>query len=140
MSEAELHAALAAIEEGSAAKPLLAFPEGPTVGAATCKSCHKKQHKWGEKGPHRAAMARLSQGEDAQRVECVRCHATPKAVGIGAARASAADFRVDEGVGCIVGLGDSCPECVIEAICTSCHDQTWDPKWELKARMAAIPH
>jgi hypothetical protein len=88
----------------------------------------------------------------------VRCHATPKAVGIGAPRASAADFRVDEGVGCeschgpgaahataptkdnIVGLGDSCPECVIEAICTSCHDQTWDPKWELKARMAAIPH
>jgi hypothetical protein len=158
MSEAELHAALAAIEEGSAAKPLLAFPEGPTVGAASCKSCHKKQHKWAQRDPHGAAMGRLSAGEDAQRVECVRCHATPKAVGIGAPRSSAADFRVDEGVGCeschgpgaahaaaptkdnIVGLGDSCPECVIEAICTSCHDQTWDPKWELKARMAAIPH
>ena len=67
-------------------------------------------------------------------------------------------WRTQEGVGCeschgpggahaaapsatnIVGLGESCPECVIEAICTSCHTEQWDPDWELKARLGAIDH
>ena len=158
MTEAQLHDRLAAIEEGRAEKPLLAFPDGPTVGAAACKSCHKKQHKWAQRDPHSSAMDRLNSAEDAARVECVRCHATPKAVGLGAQQREVHDFRVDEGVGCeschgpgaahaaaptadnIVGLGESCPECVIEAICTRCHDSTWDPKWQINARLAAIPH
>lgn len=158
LSEAELRERLAAIEEGRAEKPLLAFPEGPTMGAASCKGCHKKQHKWAKSDPHAAAMGRLQAGTDATRVSCVRCHATPKAVGVGAPREEVQHFRTDEGVGCeschgpggahvadpradnIVGLGESCPECVIEAICTSCHDQTWDPKWAIEPRLKAIHH
>lgn len=158
LTEDELRERLAAIEEGRAEKPLLAFPEGPTVGSASCKSCHKKQHKWAKADPHAAAMGRLQEGTDATRVSCVRCHATPKAVGVGAPQAELTDFRTEEGVGCeschgpggahvaapradnIVGLGESCPECVIEAICTSCHDRTWDPKWAIEPRLKAIAH
>ena len=158
MSEDQLRDRLAAIEEGRAEKPLLAFPEGPTVGAAACKSCHKKQHKWAKLDPHASAMGRLQQGTDATRVSCVRCHATPMAVGVGAPRDEVAHFRTDEGVGCeschgpgaahiaapradnIVGLGESCPECVIEAVCTSCHDSTWDPRWAIEPRLKAIHH
>lgn len=40
----------------------------------------------------------------------------------------------------IVGLGDACPECVIEAVCTSCHVPRWDPGWELDERLSAIAH
>lgn len=90
--------------------------------------------------------------------QCAHCHATGVRVSWTAATDRYTTTVAEHGVGCeschgpgaahataptkdnIVGLGDSCPECVIEAICTSCHDQTWDPKWELKARMAAIPH
>jgi hypothetical protein len=68
------------------------------------------------------------------------------------------EYRMDESVGCeachgaggehvkeptkdnIVGLGESCPECVIEAICTSCHTPAWDPGWELKTRLNSIRH
>ena len=65
---------------------------------------------------------------------------------------------MEEGVGCeachgpggahvkeptkdnIVGLGSSCPECVIEAICTSCHTPKWDASWDLQTRMRALQH
>ena len=149
---------LAAIQEGRADKPLLAFPEGPTVGAATCKSCHKAEHKWLKKDPHGGAMKRLAATSQQGEAACVRCHATPVAVGLGASRTALADFRVDEGVGCeschgpgtahvagptadnIVGLGGSCPVCVIEAICTNCHTAEQDPTWNLDVRLKAIHH
>ena len=69
-----------------------------------------------------------------------------------------AHFRTDESVGCeschgpgavhaseprkdnIVGLSGSCPECVIEAICTSCHTPEWDPEWNLSERLEALDH
>lgn len=155
MSDEELRDRMAAIADGSADKPLLAFPDGDAVGAATCKSCHKGQHRSLKKGPHARAMRRLV-GADAENVACVRCHATPAASGPPSQELSG--YLTDEGVGCeschgpggdhvadpspdnIVGLGDSCPECVIEAVCTSCHTPQWDPGWSLKARLNAIPH
>jgi len=155
MSNDELRERMTAIANGTAEKPLLAFPEGPTVGAAACKSCHKPQHKGLKKAPHARAMRRLV-GDDADNVACVRCHATPAASGPPSSDLSG--YRTDEGVGCeschgpggehaedpradnIVGLGGSCPECVIEAVCTSCHTPEWDPNWALKERLRAIPH
>ena len=154
-----------ALASGERARPLLAFPDGPTAGSAACQSCHKTQHKWWERDPHSRAMTTL-QGANvagaavapAEAPACVACHATQQSYGMAASRAALTDFRTDEGVGCeschgpgvahsqaprkdnIVGLGDSCPECVIEAVCTSCHTQQWDPGWVLGARLAAIGH
>ena len=100
-------------------------------------------------------MASLSE-EEAAKVECVRCHASPTASG--PEPTELAGFRVDDGVGCeschgpgeqhvaaptaqnIIGLGESCPECVIEEICTSCHTPKWDPGWDLKKRLKAVGH
>lgn len=163
MSEDALRARLVALRDGEAERPLLAFPDAETVGSAACASCHKTQHKWARKDPHQAAMASLKPEEQAK-VECARCHATPKRFGplpgelVAAPISSLDQLRVDEGVGCeschgpggahaqapskanIVGLGESCPECVIEAVCTSCHTDQWDPSWKLKPRLAAIEH
>jgi len=156
LSDEDLRKRIVAIGNGEAPRPLLAFPEGPTVGQAACKNCHKDSHKQWRKSEHAQAMARL-QPSEAERVECIRCHATPTAFGAGS-DTTIAGYRTDESVGCeschgaggahaesptkenIVGLGSSCPECVIEAICTSCHTPKWDPGWELKKRMEAVRH
>jgi hypothetical protein len=160
MSDEELNEALLALIEGEAERPLLAFPDGPTSGASACKSCHKPQHKWLSKDPHSSAMDTL--GEDASRVECVRCHSTSRGYDSSMASMGAEetleDYRLDEGVGCeschgpgqthienpsksnIVGLGETCPECIIEGICTSCHTPKWDMKWDLDTRLGAIVH
>ncbi len=155
LSDAEIDARLSALARGQAERPLLAFPQGPTVGAAACASCHKAEHKSWKKDPHAGAMAALSE-PDRARVECVTCHATATASGIPPKTLDG--YRVDEGVSCeschgpggdhvaapskdnIVGLGESCPECVIESICTSCHTPAWDPAWNLKERLPAAKH
>jgi thiol-disulfide isomerase/thioredoxin len=159
MSEPELRARVQALAKGEAEKPLLAFPAGPTTGSAVCADCHKDQHRWGRKDAHAGAMQSLAK-EGADDPACVRCHATPTALSDAGlpADTSLSGYRTDEGVGCeschgpatahvadptkgnIVGLGDSCPECVIEAVCTSCHVPRWDPGWDLDKRLSAIPH
>jgi len=40
----------------------------------------------------------------------------------------------------IQGLGESCPVCVLEALCTSCHTQEWDKDWDLDTHLKAIDH
>lgn len=155
LSDAEVQAQIQALSTGDAPQPLLAFPEGPTLGAAACQSCHKAEHKSWAGDKHGGAMALLKE-PDRSNPECVSCHATP--VASGPLPKALSSYRMDEGVGCeachgpggehvkaptaanIVGLGESCPECVIDAICTSCHTSEWDPKWELKARLAAAKH
>ena len=159
MTEPELRARVQALAKGEAEKPLLAFPAGPTTGSAVCADCHKDQHRWGRKDAHAGAMRSLAD-EGADDPACVRCHATPTALSDAGLPAdpSLAGYRTDDGVGCeschgpaaahvaapskgnIVGLGESCPECVIEAICTSCHVPRWDPGWDLDERLSAIPH
>jgi thiol-disulfide isomerase/thioredoxin len=154
MSDEALKARIIAIGNGEAERPLLAFPDGPTAGSQACKSCHKSEHKKWSASPHAKAMKRLT-GDKAAAETCVRCHATPKGFGLDS---KTEGFHTDESVGCeschggggahiaapskenIVGLGSSCPECVIEAVCTSCHTPQWDPQWDLKSRLEAIKH
>jgi thiol-disulfide isomerase/thioredoxin len=145
-----------AMLQGEAPKPLLAFPEGPTVGSKACKSCHAASHESWSDSPHGRALGSLKMLERHD-VACVRCHATPKAFG-GPPPTEVSGYRVEESVGCeschgaggnhaaspskdnIIGLGESCPECVIEAVCTTCHTQKWDPEWDLKTRLEAAKH
>jgi hypothetical protein len=101
-------------------------------------------------------MASL-RSEGADDPACVRCHATAKQSGL--PPTTLGGFRTLDGVGCeschgpgethvaagggtdnIEGLGDDCPVCVIEAVCTSCHTRKWSPDWELDARLRAISH
>jgi len=148
MSEEEIKARWAALQSGEAEKPLLAFPDGDTTGAAACKSCHSEEHARWESGPHHKATATLAAHQDGQDPDCQRCHSTPNAFGLGAS-----GYLSDPGVSCeschgpgqkhaaapnkenIIGLGKSCPECVIEEVCTSCHTPQWDPDWSLETRL-----
>ena len=154
LSNEKLRERVMAIGSGEAERPLLAFPEGPSVGSQACKSCHKATHKQWSRSPHAKAMALLT-GTDSADTACVRCHATPTHFGITEGKST---FNTSESVGCeschgagaahiaaptktnIVGLGEHCPECVIEAICTRCHTPKWDPGWTLDERLNAVKH
>lgn len=155
LDDAALRTRWEALSGGLAPRPLLAFPEGENVGSQACRSCHGAEYKSWKKSPHRKAMASLDHGDDT-RVECVRCHTSP--VASGPEPESLAGFQLDEGVGCeschgpgqahvadpraetILGLGESCAECVIEEVCTTCHTASWDPGWDLHPRLSASRH
>jgi len=143
-----------AIVDGRAPRPMTAFPEGSNLGNAACAECHAKETKAFAKDPHAAAMKTLRTRDAAEDVTCVRCHAVEKVT----PAKTAADFHQD-GVGCeschgpgeqhvaakggtenIVGLGDSCPVCIVEAICTRCHTPEQDADWDLDAALKKVKH
>lgn len=164
MDDATYSAARTALYEGTAPRTLLAFEDGAFVGSDQCQSCHEAEHAWWKDSPHGQAMATLSTPQviaehpDAPAdVACVSCHASPTRSG--PPPSELAGFKTNESVGCeschgpgerhvaagggsdnIQGLGESCPVCVLEAICTSCHTQAWDPEWDLDTRMQGIHH
>lgn len=153
MSPKEQDALWQKLAQGKAERPLLAFPEGDHVGAEACVSCHAEQHAQWKDSPHGQAMARLER-KQAKKTDCVRCHATAKASGpppksvegyLGAVECESCHGPGGEHVEAptssnILGLGESCPECVIEAVCTSCHDSENDPGWHLQTRLEAVGH
>ena len=88
---------------------------------------------------------------------CVRCHATSDRSGPPPTELSG--YRILEGIGCeschgpgeahvaagggadnIEGLGEDCPVCVIEAVCTRCHTSERDPDWDLQQALGRIEH
>jgi hypothetical protein len=151
LSDEEIQQRMAAISEGTAEKPLLNFPKGSTVGSERCLTCHEGIHPT---DPHRNAVKTLPRKKRAKE-ECLSCHATPLEISDGPVMATktASDYHSKEGVGCeschgaggehvsnptkenIVGLGASCPVCVLESMCTSCHTPKWDPTWDLETRL-----
>jgi hypothetical protein len=156
-TEAEKEARMDALWEGEAPRDLLAFREGPNVGSARCRECHATEYDHWAQGPHAAGMASL-QAEGSDRADCVRCHATGKAT-TATPSAKVADYDTLGGVGCeschgpgdrhvaagggtdnIQGLGKSCPVCVVEALCTSCHTPKWSPDFELDAFLERARH
>ena len=153
LSEAEANERWEALSQGRAERPMLAFLEGPNAGSAACATCHETEHTRWSSGPHANAMSSL-EGELARDSSCVRCHATPTASGPLPEELSG--YRVSESVGCeschgpgvahvadpssanILSLGETCPECVLNEVCTSCHTQGWDPAWDLNTRLGTI--
>lgn len=156
LPEAEVRARMTALYDGTAPRTLLEFTEGEYAGAGTCVACHEAEHAtWAASG-HGRAMERLVDGHEAE-VACVRCHATAGAVG--PPSDSIEGYRVDESVGCeschgpgkahvdagggngnIQALGEDCPVCVLEAICTSCHAPEHDPDWNLDRDLGRVGH
>ena len=149
LSDEEWGKRIEEIAEGTAPKPLLQFSDGQTVGAAKCRTCHEAVHP---KDLHRKAVKTLPRKKRTNG-ECLTCHATAKEIGV---QVQDPEYHVKDGVGCeschgaggehvkspskenIIGLGDSCPVCVVEAVCTSCHTPKWDPKWDLETRLQTL--
>lgn len=155
-----------ALGTGDAPRPLLAFDQGANVGSQACAECHAEQTASWKASPHAAAMHSLAAadpdrglaaGQAAASVDCVRCHATAKQSG--PPPKALASYHVDEGVSCeschgpgeahvaagggkdnIEGLGEDCPVCVIEAVCTGCHTREWDPGWDLDTHLPRVGH
>lgn len=142
---------------GKVEQSLLTFDEGTYVGASACVECHASETEHWKSSPHAHAMKTLAAGGTDSDPGCVACHATQKVVG--PRPASLDGFHVEEAVGCeachgpggahvaakggtdnIVGLGDSCPVCVIEAVCTSCHTTAWDADWDLDVALPKVGH
>jgi hypothetical protein len=156
-SEADKEARLQALWEGDAPRELLAFREATNVGSAKCRECHAAEYDSWAAGPHAAGMASLA-SDGADRADCVRCHATGRRTTT-TPSARVADYDTLGGVGCeschgpgdrhvaagggkdnIQGLGESCPVCVVEALCTSCHTPKWSPQFDLDAALPTAGH
>ncbi len=154
MSPEAFRAAREDVVQGRAARPLLAFPDGANLGSKACAECHPEQTASWKKSPHAGALKTLKGKGSHKDVACVRCHAVKKIDD----PATPKDFHAG-GVGCesshgpgeqhvaakggtenIVGLGASCPECVIEAICTRCHTPEQDNDWNLKEALPKVGH
>jgi hypothetical protein len=156
LTEEQVQKAVTDLYEGRVPRALLAFPEGVQVGAAACQSCHASEHMQWSMSRHSGAMASLDKDDKHKDPACVRCHATAKMSG--PPPAALGDFHTGEGVGCeschgpgeahvkapskdnIEGLGDDCPVCVIEAVCTNCHTAEWDPRWDLDLKLPKVGH
>lgn len=144
-----------ALVGGKVERQLVGFAGGESAGSASCTPCHAAAHDAWAAGPHARAMDRLD-AEQQVDVACVRCHATARVAGPAASDVAA--YRTDEGVGCeschgpgkahvdsggkapIEGLGDDCPVCVVEALCTSCHTPEWDKLWSLDVKLPLAGH
>lgn len=153
MSEEELQERWRSLRSGQAERPLLAFQTGPNAGSAACQSCHPDEHSRWQAGPHANAMATLT-GELSDDPSCVRCHAT--ATSSGPTPTTIEGFFTAEGVSCeschgpgvdhaanptlenILRLGSTCPECVLNEVCTSCHTTAWDPTWDLDEHLGRL--
>jgi len=153
VDDAAYQAQREALVEGRAERPLLAFPEGHNLGNQACASCHKAQVRAYKKDPHARARKTLASRGSAADPACLTCHAVTNTE-----PATEASHYFDGGIGCeqchgpgekhaasglktdIVGLGESCPECIIEGICGSCHTPDQDPDWDLSVALPKIKH
>lgn len=156
LSPEQFRHAREAILDGSAPRPLLAFPEGDNLGSDACLSCHQEEGKSWAKSAHASAKKTLRKKGSGGDPDCLTCHSVQRPKD---AKSDASVHFFPGGVGCeschgpgqqhvaagggrenIVGLGQSCPECVIETICTGCHTPEQDPDWDLKKALPKIGH
>ena len=153
MTPVEYREARTALVEGNAPRPLTAFPEGDNVGSEACGDCHAEiVSSFAKEDPHANAMKTLTSRGAAKDPACVRCHSVarpggdpmnhhPGGVGCEACHGPGEQHVAAKGgVENIVGLGESCPVCVIEAICTRCHNPEQDPDWDLTKALEKIGH
>jgi peroxiredoxin len=146
-----------AIYDGTHPRAIASFSEGETVGSNQCASCHPAEVERWRDSPHGTAMSTLQASNHQEDIACVTCHATQRKPG--PPTKNLADYRTDESVGCeachgpadahiaakgapntIQGLGESCPVCIIEALCTSCHTPKEDPLWSLERGLQGMGH
>jgi thiol-disulfide isomerase/thioredoxin len=103
--------------KGEAPRTLLRMPEGERIGDHACARCHKKAARKSRCGPHGKGQA-----------GCEDCH------GPGAEHAQS------ESATDILGLGDTCPVCVLNELCRSCHTPAVAPEFDLDSWLPKIKH
>lgn len=142
------------LEAGMGERPLIAFPDGKLVGSEKCQGCHAAEYAQWKPTRHAQAIHSLkAKGKDTD-PECLGCHAQLP----DKAQAAKPDAWVP-GVGCeschgpgeahvaagggkdnIVGLTESCPVCVIDAMCSTCHSSSQDPDFDLERDLPKAGH
>ena len=153
MDPASYQAARKTLTEGGAARPLTAFPEGKNLGSQACASCHPAEAQHWAKTAHANALKTLKKRAGTRNMDCLPCHAvqrqqptTPKdyfrdGVACESCHGPGEDHvAAGGGTENILGLTSSCPECIIEAVCTRCHTPEQDPNWDLALDLAKIRH
>ena len=154
-SDAEVQAWRSGVATGEVDRPMVTMPTGPSTGVKGCASCHKPQARQWRKTAHAHAMDTL-EGEDAGKVGCVVCHATPRDSSV---RVDGVEgFRIDESIGCEIchGPGEAHaadpaanplwsletrePACFVEGVCERCHNEIRDPDFELDHALEAVSH
>ncbi len=154
-SDAQAQAWRSGIAMGEVERPLVAMAAGPSAGVQGCAGCHKPQARQWRKTAHAHAMDQL-QGEDAENVGCVVCHATPRDSATPATGVES--FRTDESVGCEMCHGPSTahaaepaahplwslrtqqPACFVEGVCVRCHNEFRDGDFDLEAALEQVRH
>ena len=153
LSEEEARKRRMDLLEGRAPRPLTDFPPGRNVGAAACAECHPEATEHWQASEHAAARDSLAGETSSADPACLVCHSTVGDPG------EAGPTFLDEGVGCemchgpgeqhvaakggrdtILGLGQACPDCVLDAICTRCHTPLRDPDWDLHPALDRVRH
>ena len=147
----DTHAKLA--ELWSKRKEELLQPSGAFVGSEQCAECHSEQFDSWSTSSHGAAGKPLDRVPPAKHAadpeDCASCHTT----GFGRLWDLEVEETSREGVGCeschgpgerhvaavsdeerrrsIIGLGEKCERCVVEQVCTACHDAENDADFSL---------
>ena len=129
------------------------------VGADACRDCHQSQYDQWVRSPHAGAFARLLAANRSADPGCVRCHVTAAGLlgGFGHEDASGpmtnVQCEVCHGPGAdhveapaewkratIYGITNQCSFCIIEGVCTTCHDQENDPDFHIEAALPLVSH
>ncbi|MCC6742035.1 MAG: hypothetical protein IT452_23645 [Planctomycetia bacterium] len=130
------------------------------VGSESCKSCHEQEHKQWAASPHARAFKSLSEAGKESAPACLRCHTTgvgheggfqglketPGVAEVGCEschgpgklhiQANSPEERLQT----IFRFDDKCPTCVVQRICSTCHDAENDPSFELGRRLSRVRH
>jgi len=154
-SDAAAQAWRSGVAMGEAERPMVVTPRGPSTGVRGCTSCHKSQARQWRKTAHAHAMDSL-EGEDAGKVGCVVCHATPVDSSIPVDGVEG--FRMDESVGCEICHGPGVahaadpennplwslktqePACFVEGVCLRCHNEIRDGDFILEVALEQVAH
>jgi peroxiredoxin len=130
------------------------------VGAEACRDCHRREYEQWAHTPHAAAFAPLlQQGRGTER-QCTRCHSTGQGRPGGFLQEAATQApmtnvqcEVCHGPGAdhvasrpelkratIYGITNQCSFCIIQGVCTTCHDRANDPRFDIERALPLVRH
>ncbi len=129
------------------------------VGVEACRDCHQSQYDQWVRTPHAGAFALVLTANRSADPKCVKCHVTAagRPGGFGDKDAPGpmtnVQCEVCHGPGSdhvegpadlksttIYGITNQCSFCIIQGVCTTCHDQENDPDFDIEAALPLVSH